>query len=401
MKKHAISILLLLSVFLQISPSFNIVHADELATETVSLENNDIKEFNNVTINYILEGVETTLKASKTLDKPDDFWDDYTIKLSNKLMFSSIDIQDTIRDYYFSHYEIAGKRIESIDTILTLLDENPVVNVVYSEEIPEDGYLRKGFRDGIAFDYNYLKLASDNLTEAHSELYDDTWSIKLSPELCAEIVNDNKDLVNANDQTLYFNVNLDPISPKEQTELTNKYNYIDSIKLTSSLGYKDYSSPIILNYSPKSSSSELENKELNLYGVNLEGKIELITTSLFENNTINFAIDKNTNKYKFLFVSFKDDAPITDETSNNEENPSSSILDKEQNNISNTIIKPLTPKDDLVQILGNKNEEKIILLILFCFAAGAFSTFLLSLIFSIRQSNIEKKKKLNKTNNES
>lgn len=397
MKKHSIFALLICSIFFQITPHYTTVYATEIESET---NDADAREFNPVTINYILEGVETKLKSTKVLDKEDDFWDDYTVKLSNKLMYGSIDIQDKIRNYYFSHYEIAGRRIESLDAIVTLKEDSPVINVIYSEEAPKDGYLRKGFRNGIALDFEYIFASAQNNSTTHTELYDDTWSIEISNDLNNEIVDSYEDMVNANDKTLYFNVETNPIPIKEQAELINKYNYIDSIKLTSSLGYKDFENPLKLKYSPATTSTELNDKEICLYGINLEGKIDLITTSTFENDSVTFNIDKNTNKYQFLFVSSKEKDSTNEISVPDDLDSSRDESDIKQEGKEDTIIeKPTSPKDELANLLENKDEEKIVLLILACFATGAASTFLLSLIFSTRNANIEKRKLKDKNNN--
>lgn len=370
------------AVTLLFSP--NIVHA----TENNNVVEDSIEKKNkSVIINYILEGVNTTLKSSKTLKDSDDFWDDYTIKLTNKLSNGNIDIQEKIRDYYFSHYEINGRRIESIDAIIHLTEEDTEINVIYCEEKQQDGYLRKGFAEGIAIDFPYLEYVANKKTQISSELYDETWSIDLPYDYCLEIENKNNSLVNANDKTLYFNIITNPLSIKEETDLTKKYNYIDSIKVNSSLAYSDIKAPFTLKYKPIDTITNLKDKELILNGVNLEGKIEEITTSIFKEDCICFNIEKNLNNYQYIFVSLKSSyelvEELTDATNKTEiKEDISTIFDQNKLTINNQTHSTIT-----------KNEPFVIKIILFSFITGSISTYLLSLILSTRQANIEKKKK--------
>lgn len=352
----------------------------------------DKKEINTtkyapVTINYLLEGVDTKLKSSKVLDGESDFWDDYTIKLTNKLVNGSIDIQDKIRDYYFSHYEINGRRIESIDAILNL-KEDTEINVIYSEEKQTGGYLRKGFENGIAIDFPYIEYISSENSEIHSELYDETWMITFPSEYCLEIKDRNKDLVNANDKTLYLNIDTRPLSTKEETDLTKKYNYIDSIKITSSLDYSDTKSTFLLKYTPVDTVMNFKNKEIILNGVNFEGKVEEITTSVFDTDSVEFIINKNLNNYKYIFLSIKNTTEIIDEHLQNSDN---SIIKEENGTFLNENNLNLNNEDATTIV---KNESIVIKIIMISFIVGSISTYILSLILSIRQENIKKKKEI-------
>lgn len=358
------------------------------ATENINKTNESIsKEYNPVTINYLLEGVDVHLKSSKTLDNEADFWDDYTVKLTNKLSNGSIDIQDKIREYYFSHYEVNGRRIESIDALITLNEEEPVINVIYSEDEQGDGYLRKGFKNGIAIDFSYIDYISNEESNIQSELYDEVWSIIFPSDYCLEIGDKYKNMVNANDKTLYLNVDTKPLSIKEETDLTKKYNYIDGIKIKSSLDYTDTTSSFILKYSPVDTVTNLKDKEMILNGINLEGKVEEIAVSIFENDSVSFTTNKNLNNYQFLFISVGAKEGLIEE--NTQSIPPSSQKEedtavKDDNiNISNP---------DIVYV--KSNEATIIKIILASFIVGSISTYILSLILSIRQENIEKKKEI-------
>lgn len=362
-------------------------------------------EFVPVTINYILEGVNKTLKSSKTLNSKEDFWDNYTVKLSNKLLYGGIDIQEKIRNYYFSHYEINGRRIESIDSIITTSKEESVINVVYSEEAPEDGYLRKGFRDGIGIDFDYLSQQDISESSALTDLYDNSWVLKLPSEFCSEYKTTTENLVNANDKTLYINANINPIPDKEQSALTKKYNYIGSIKISTSMGYNDLENPATLIYTPDDINSSIDGTEVQLLGVNLEGKIEELSSSKAKNNSFEFSVNKNFNKYQFLFVAeskvISENTAIT-ENSNNDNQNNNTLID----NTSNTDTNVISPTDDsnilpnvkeeLISDSTKLNETAIVILILICFSAGAIATYILSLIVSIRNKNIEKKKEASK-----
>lgn len=359
------------------------------ATESINKINESTsKEYNPVTINYLLEGVDVHLKSSKTLDNEADFWDDYTVKLTNKLSNGSIDIQDKIREYYFSHYEVNGRRIESIDALITLNEEEPVINVIYSEEEQKDGYLRKGFKNGIAIDFSYIEYISNEESNIQSELYDEMWSITLPSDYCLEVGDKYKNMVNANDKTLYLNVDTNPLSIKEETDLTKKYNYIDSIKIKSSLDYTDTTSNFTLTYSPVDTVTNLKDKEMILNGINLEGKVEEIAVSIFENDSVSFTTNKNLNNYQFLFLSVGAKEGLIEENTQNSQ-PSSQ---KEEDTIikdndNTTIISP-----DIVYV--KSNEATIIKIILASFIVGSISTYILSLILSIRQENIKKKKEI-------
>lgn len=379
-------------------------------TENESQEGNyidDIRdiEFAPVTINYILEGVDKPLKTSKILNTKEYFWDNYTVKLSNKLLYGGIDIQDEIRNYYFSHYEINGRRIESIDAIITTSEEESVINVVYSEEIPKDGYLRKGFRNGIAIDFNYLSQQSNSNSFALTDLYDNSWVLNLPSEFCSEFKENNENLVNANDKTLYINADVNPISDKEQTVLTKQYDYMAGIKISTSMGYDDFKNPVILTYTPDNINSDIENTEAQLFGINLEGKIEELSSSTAIDNSFEFSVNKNFNKYQFLFVAASKD---TNDVSNTIENANN---DNQNSSLSNTTTSnantgTVTTCDDSVLspnateetiVTSNElNETAVALLILVCFSAGAVATYILSLILSIRNENIKKKNKKEK-----
>lgn len=357
------------------------------ATENTNIQNESIsKQFNPVTINYLLEGVDTKLKSSKILDDESDFWDNYTVKLTNNLTNGSIDIQDKIRDYYFSHYEINGRRIESIDAIINLNEEDSIINVIYSEEKHEDGYLRKGFENGIAIDFPYIEYISMENSAIHSELYDEIWSITLPSEYCSEIKDKNKDMVNANDKTLYLNIETNPLSTKEETNLTKKYNYIDSIKITSSLDYSDNKNSFTLKYTPVDTVVNLKDKEMILNGVNLEGKIEEITTSVFKEDSVSFTTNKNLNNYQYVFLSIKNKTETIDNDIQSGNNLSQKEDDKTvTDNINLNITNPETLE------IVNK-ESTLISIILSSFIIGAISTYILALILSVRQENINKKK---------
>lgn len=382
----------------------NIVVEQE-SSEYDSVEDNKDIEFVPVTINYILEGVNKPLKTSKILNSKDDFWDNYTVKLSNKLLYGGIDIQDKIRNYYFSHYEINGRRIESIDAIIKTSEEESVINVVYSEESPKDGYLRKGFRDGIGIDFDYLSQQSNSNSFALTDLYDNSWVLNLPSDFCSEFKETNESLVNANDKTLYINVNTNPISNKEQTELTKKHDYMAGIKISTSMGYDDFKNPVTLIYTPDDIGSDIENTEAQLFGVNLEGKIEELSLSTAIDNSFEFSINKNFNKYQFLFVAASKDnneATTTIENTNNDVQSNNSANTNNENTNTDTI----TTQDNtgiLPNVIENTissntelNETAIVILILSCFAAGAVATYILSLILSIRNENIKKKKEHNK-----
>lgn len=356
------------------------------ATESTNKSNEAIsKEYTPVTINYLLEGVDIHLKSSKTLDNEADFWDDYTVKLTNKLSNGGIDIQDKIREYYFSHYEVNGRRIESIDAIITLNEEEPVINVIYSEDEQRDGYLRKGFKNGIAIDFSYIDYVSNEESNIQSELYDEMWSITLPSDYCLEIGDKHKNMVNANDKTLYLNVDTTPLSIKEETDLTKKYNYIDSIKIKSSLDYTDTTSNFTLTYSPVDTVTNLKGKEMILNGINLEGKVEEITVSIFENDSVSFTTNKNLNNYQFLFLSVGAKEGLIEE---NIQNTPPSSQNEEDTTVKEDSISVVSP--DIVYV--KSNEATIIKIILASFIVGSISTYLLSLVLSIRQENIKKKK---------
>lgn len=348
-------------------------------------------QYNPITINYLLEGLNIQLKSPKILDDESDFYDDFTIKLTNNLTNGSIDIQSQIRDYYFSHYEINGKRIESIDSIITLTEDNPIINVIYSEDEQKDGYLRKGFKNGIGIDYDLLSYISDTETGITTELYDETWSILLPSQYCNEIKNINQNLKNANDQTFYLKADTKPLSVKEETDLTKKYNYIDSIKITSSLGHINTTNEYWITYKPINTVLDLKEKTLTLNGLNLEGKIEELSTAIFEKGEVTFAINKNTNNYQYLFISI-----------GVKESPTEDSLDKDDNKISNSVLENLPAIIDQDQKLPNEtvtnynniqnNEAFVVTIILMSFGVGSISTFILALILSIRKNNIEKRK---------
>lgn len=412
MKKHILSILIMSTFFLTISQPLstfatenNNIQVEEVNTDNNELENEERNiQFNPVTINFILEGIEIPLKTSKVLNDPSNFWSDYTIKLSNNLMYGGIDIQDSIRGYKFSHYEIGGLRIESIDAIIEAKDENTTINVVYSEETPKGGYLRKGFRNGIGLDINYIKSCAERNKTAYTDLYDDRWTLELPKDICNEIYDATNSFINANDKTLYLNVSVSDVTDKQQTELTNKYGYIDSITISSSLNYDDFENDYILNYTSPNEIPEYEGLESRLYGINLEGKVELLSTSIFSDNSTSFKLKHNSNKYQLLFIGSvpnnnssdgDDNENITENSNSKEENPNTNIDDKkEATSTQNT--------ENLVT--DNKkhsiDESTFVILVLSCFASGAIFTFILSLVLSIRNENIKKKKsKENKDTN--
>lgn len=401
MKKHILSILSMSIFFLTTAqPSLTFAtENDTLQTQEqhieyteLDVEENNI-QFNPVTINFILEGIETPLKNPKILNDPSNFWSDYTIKLSNNLMYGGIDIQESIRGYKFSHYEIGGLRIESIDAIIEAKDENTTINVVYSEEVPKGGYLRKGFRKGIGLDINYLKSCAENNKIAYTDLYDNRWILELPQDISNEISADTNSFVNANDKTLYINTSVSNVTDKQQTELTKKYGYIDSITLSSSLNYDDFQNEFTLHYISPNEMPEFEGLESQLYGINLEGKVELLATSVFNDNSISFTLNNNTNKYQLLFIgimpsNIADDEELISDNSNSEgENLNTNIDDKkEQSSIQ--INNNLTDDNQKHSL----TESTFVILVLTCFASGAIFTFILSVILSIRNENIEKKK---------
>lgn len=401
MKKQSLSLIIFSALFLAIlniptktyATEQNNVENETIIedTDTNHNEANNIK-FNPVTVNFILEGIETPLKTPKILNDANDFWCDYTVKLSNQLMYGGIDIQESIRGYYFSHYEIGGMRIESIDAIIEAKNENNIINVVYSEEIPKGGYLRKDFRNGIGLDINYLLSSSKENNPAFTDLYDNRWILELSPELSNELYNNVESFVNANDKTIYFKTSVSAISDKEQEELTKKYGYIESIELKSSLEYDDFKNNYTIKYTLPNEIDEIENLESTLYGINLEGKIEILSTSTFKDNSTAFELNKNSNKYKFLFIGVKET------TLNSNENSST---DEESTEEQKTPVAPITePTDSSLEDTPNLlehnkehvlNEASFVILVLGCFAGGSIFTFILALILSIRNENIKRK----------
>ena len=385
MKRYTKLLFCCICLYFSIS-NFHIYAADK---DTNTLLSSKDKKFNPVTINYLLEGVETPLKSSKILDSVEDFWDDYTVKLSNKLMYGGIDIQAEIRGYFFSHYEISGRRIESIDSLIILDEELPVINVVYSEDNQEDGYLRKGYRDGIGIDFNYLEQTLVSNSSIKTELYDDTWIIELPSKFNEELYNLNTTLPNANDKTLYLNILTSPISVEEQNELIKKYSYIDSIKISSSIGYSDFKNPLLLIYSPKENISELNKKNISLYGINSEGKAELLDSSIFQDESVEFSTSKNFNKYQYLFIAYESDINVQSEKetfSKNEDIPQPNENTPIENSNSN-----LDNIDKLSQILDYKDESKVVFLVIACFILGSLATVTLSIILSLRKENLQKK----------
>lgn len=410
MKKQSLSLILTSALFLSIfsmpkdiSATENTVEKQntEIISTTNDVDSNEEKKsvsFNPVTINFILEGIDAPLKTPKILDSSNDFWSDYTVKLSNQLMYGGIDIQQNIRDYYFSHYEIDGLRIESIDAIIELKNEHNVINVVYSEEIPKGGYLRKNFRDGIGLDINYLKSTFENNSNAITDLYDNRWILEFTPKLSNEIYKNVSSFVNANDKTIYLKCSTSSLSDKEQNELTKKYGYIESITLNSSLEYNDFKNNYILTYTLPNNVTEFNNIESVLYGINLEGKIEILSKSVFDNNSTQFELNVNTNKYQLLFVGVQENSFKT-ETENNL-NEIETEKDKEDTNIKNDTIIPNT----IDTVVDNKNhtlnEQSFVMLVLICFASGSIFTFILALILSARNENIKKKAINKKTNDE-
>lgn len=411
MKKHILSMLLISIFSCTITPPLTTFatenHAIKTDTETpVHNEPNkdeDNIKFHPVKINFMLEGIEMNLKSSKILNDPSNFWSDYTVKFSNNLMYGGIDIQESIRGYKFSHYEIGGLRIESIDAIIEARDENTIINVVYAEETPKGGYLRKGFRNGIGLDSNYLNSCIADNKIAYTDLYDSRWTLALPTDFAKEIINGTHSFINANDKTVYFNASVSNITDKQQIELTKKYGYIDSITLSSSLNYDDFKNDFILTYTSPNNIIELENVESHLYGINLEGKVELLSTSCFNDNVTSFKLNNNTNQYQLLFIG---STPINDENVHDElidenstvveESPNVNIEDKKEpllnqhiNNMSH---------DNQKHLL---DEKTFVLLVLSCFASGAIFTFILSLILSIRNENIKKKKTTEEKENKS
>lgn len=367
--------------------STNFAYANELTTEnTIEKE----LQYVPITINYLLDGVNIKLKSSKILDNEIDFCDNFTIKLTNNLSNGSIDVQEKIRNYYFSHYEINGKRIESIDSIITLAKDNSVINVIYSEDDQKDGYLRKGFKNGIGIDYDYLSYASENNSSISTELYDETWSILLPTEYCDEITNLNQDLKNANDQTLYLKANTSPLSTKEETDLTKKYNYIDSIKITTSLGYSNLTNDFSITYKPIDTILDLNEKLLTLNGLNLEGKIEELSKEVFKNGEITFTINKNTNNYQYLFIAMDTEDSLIE---NNQDKTEDSLQEKPSNTVIDVEQDKKQPSETTITSNIQNNESFIVTTILISFSIGAISTFILSLIISTRNKNIEKKAK--------
>lgn len=403
MKKHILSILIMSIFFLTIAQPLSAfaTESNDVQTQEQDIEYNelDIEEnniqFYPVTINFILEGIEIPLKNPKILNDPSNFWSDYTVKLSSNLMYGGIDIQESIRGYQFSHYEIGGLRIESIDAIIEAKDENTTINVVYSEEIPKGGYLRKGFRNGIGLDINYLKSCAQENKIAYTDLYDNRWTLELPQDICNEISENTNSFVNANDKTLYINPSVSSVTDKQQTELTKKYGYIDSITLLSSLNYDDFKNEFILNYTSPNEMPEFEGLESNLYGINLEGKVELLATSSFNNNSTSFALNTNTNKYQLLFIGIN---PNNNNTTDNEELITENSNSEGENLNTNIDDKKEQPSTQISENLSDDNqkhsldENTFVILVLSCFASGAIFTFILSLILSIRNENIEKKK---------
>lgn len=400
MKKHILSILIISIFSFTITKPLTTFATEHTATnnETTHTVNNALDtdensiKFHPVKINFMLEGIEINLKSSKILNDPSNFWSDYTIKFSNNLMYGGIDIQESIRGYKFSHYEIGGLRIESIDAIIEAKDENTIINVVYAEETPKGGYLRKGFRNGIGFDINYLNSCIATNKIAYTDLYDSRWTLALPNDFSKEIIDGTHSFINANDKTVYFNASVYNITDKQQLELTKKYGYIDSITLSSSLNYDDFKNDFILTYTSPTNIIELENVESHLYGINLEGKVELLATSCFNDNVTSFKLNNNTNQYQLLFIGSiptNDDESdeLSHEHSNSAEDSPNTNIDDKKEPVSNQHLNNMS-NDNQKHLL---DEKTFVLLVLSCFSSGAIFTFILSLILSIRNENIKKK----------